>query len=58
VSPKLDDVFSSFVEVLVCLVKSLEHFGDISHVEYVVTLGWSWQELLLYDIEDVDGGLG
>lgn len=54
-SPQLNDVLLAFVEVLICKVYSLEYLGDVSHVEDVVRLGWSWQEVLLDDVEEVDG---
>jgi len=55
-SPQLDDVFFTLIEVLVSLVQTLENLGHISHVENVVTLCWSWQELVLDDVEQVDSG--
>jgi hypothetical protein len=55
VGPELNKVFFAFKLVSVGPVKSLEDFGDISHVEYVVTLGWCWQEVFLNQIEKVNG---
>ena len=57
-SPEFDDVVFALVEVFVSLVKALENFGDISHVEDVVTLCRGWQELGLNNVEQVDGSDG
>ena len=53
-APQLDNLLLLFVEVLVCHVQSLEHLGDITHVEDVVTLCGSWEELVLRLIEEVN----
>jgi hypothetical protein len=58
VRPQLNNLLFTFVEVLICLIESLEHLGDITHVEYVVTLCRSRQEVQLNDIEQVNGGHG
>jgi len=54
VSPELYDLFLALIEVLICLVKSLEDLRDISHVEDVVALSWCRKEILLDDIEKVN----
>lgn len=53
-TPKLNHVFFG---VLVCLlghVESLENFRDITHVEHVVRVSWSGQELILHGLEELD----
>jgi len=55
VGPELNDLFFSLIEVLVGLIDALEHFRNITHVEHIVTLGRSRQEVQLDDIEQVNG---
>jgi hypothetical protein len=50
-TPKLDDMLFSFIVCRTGLIETLEHFGCISHVEDVMTLGWGWEELFSHLIE-------
>jgi hypothetical protein len=58
VTPELDYLLLLLVEELVSQIQSLEDLGDVSHVELVMGLGWGGEELILHNVEQVDGGLG
>jgi len=55
--PQLENLFFAFIEVFVSLIKSLEYFRDISHIETVMTLGRCWKEIFLNDVEQVNSSL-
>ena len=54
VTPKFDDVFFGVLVSLLGHVEALEDLTDISHVEDVVRLGRSRQELLRDAVEELD----
>lgn len=58
VTPELDDLLLLLIQVLVSQIQSLEDLGDVSHIELVMWLGWGGEELILHNVEQVDGGLG
>jgi len=55
--PEFEDVLFSLIEILIGLINSLEYFGNISHIEDIVTFGGGWQEILLNCIEEIDSRL-
>lgn len=46
VTPQLDDLLFGLVEVFICEVQPLEHFGNVTHVEHIVRFGRRGQESL------------
>jgi hypothetical protein len=52
VTPQLNDVLLGVLVLLLSHVQALEDFRDVTHVEHVVRVGWSWQELLLNVVEE------
>jgi len=57
-TPKLYDMLLALVEVLICLIHTLEDLGNITHVKNVMTLRRGWQEVLLNHVKQINGCKG
>jgi hypothetical protein len=57
VTPKLDHLLLSVVEVFLSLEEALENLRDIAHVELVMTESRCRQEGLTHSIENIDGSI-
>jgi hypothetical protein len=57
VTPKLDHLLFSVIEVFLSLEEALENLRDISHVKLVMTESRRRQEGLTHSIENIDGSI-